>query len=309
MNKDKNPRLLVWLSILKENFLLKHSSFIFLESIYSTDEYIENTLFDPIERELHPFTRMSVKNTMFEFLQLIRQSQISKKESERFLSFIKSILPVPNQMPKDMNTLLKQIGVINYFSKITICVLCEKELQNTQHLCCRCVKTEKKNIAYIFNTNIHALLANIVSRLSSDIEEYKKLILNPNSQKIYDIPFGKIYQSLLRKYPNENLLSLLLHVDGISLAKSTKLKLWICDAALVELPPILRNRRSNIFLLSMYIGYSQPKVKTWLQSSFSQLNSLKTTGTEDLIIVLIFLNIVKFPTNLYSMSFHFSFSS
>lgn len=243
---------------------------------------------------------------MFEFLQLLRQSQISKKESEKFLSFIKSILPFPNQMPKDMNTLLQRLHTTNYFKNKTICILCEKELRKNQFSCSECVTTEKKYIAHIFDTDIHALLVNIVSRLSSEIEEYKKIISNSNPQTIYDIPFGKVYQSLLRQYSNENLLSLLLHVDGISLVKSTKLKLWICDAVLVELPPILRNKRSNITLLSMYIGYSDPNVKIWLKSCFSNLNSLKATGLYDFIKIFTFLEHQRICLKFFLLSFSFS---
>ncbi|CAF3327366.1 unnamed protein product [Rotaria socialis] len=189
-----------------------------------------------MESELHPFTHISVKNAMVEFLQLIRTSQISKNESEKFLSFVKSILPFPDQMPKNMNTLLKGLNTADYFNRRTICILCEKELQKNQNLC---------------SQYIHALLSNIVSRHSSDIEEYKKFILNPDSQTPYDIPLGKAYQRLLRQYSNENLLTILLHVDGISVVKSTNLKLWICAASLIELPPSLRTRRSNMFLVSI----------------------------------------------------------
>lgn len=220
---------------------------------------------------------------MFEFLELIRASQISKRESEKFLSFIKSLLPFPNQMPKDMNRLLTGLGTTNYFKKKTICILCEKEFKNNQQFCNECSKKEKKYVAHIFDTNIHALICNIVSKYWSDIDNYKKLILNSDPQTTYDIPFGKAYHYLIKQYSNENLLSLLLHVDGISIVKSTNLKLWICDASLIELPPNFRTKRSNIFLISMYIGYTEPNVKTWLKSSFENINALKKTGQIKLI--------------------------
>ncbi|CAF2088964.1 unnamed protein product [Rotaria magnacalcarata] len=183
---------------------------------YSTDENEDNESIDQMESELHPFTHVSTKDTMFEFLRLIRGSQISKKESENLLSFIKSLLPFPNQMPNNMNKLLIGLGTINYFNKKTICILCEKEFQYNQRSCNECIKKEKKYIAHIFDTNVQALISNIVSRHWSDIENYRKMILNPDPQTIYDIPFGKAYQNLMKQYSNENLLSLLFHVDGIS---------------------------------------------------------------------------------------------
>ncbi|CAF4259212.1 unnamed protein product, partial [Rotaria sordida] len=180
-------------------------------------------------------------------------------------------------MPKDMNTLLKGLDTTDYFKKRKICILCEKKLHKSQVSCNECSKKDKKYIARIFDTDIYALLSNIVSRHYSDIDEYKKLILNPDPQTTYDIPLGKVYQHLLRQHPNENSLTLLLHVNRISVVKSTNLKLWICDANLIELPSIYRNLRSNMFLVSMYIGYSEPNVKAWLKSSFANINSLKTT--------------------------------
>ncbi|CAF4584755.1 unnamed protein product, partial [Rotaria socialis] len=123
----------------------------------------------------------------------------------------------------------------------------------------------KKNIAHILDTDIHGLLTNIVSRLALDIEEYKKLIFNPNQETKFDIPFAKVYQRLIQQHSTENLLTLLLHVDGIGLVKSSKLMLWICDASIIELPPELRYRRANVFLISMYIGYTEPNVNIWLK--------------------------------------------
>ncbi|CAF4834517.1 unnamed protein product [Rotaria socialis] len=253
-------------------------SLYILDSISTNDDNIDTILIDQVDSELHSFTPISVKSAMLEFLQLIRQSQINKKQSEHFLSFIKSILPCPNQMPKNMNSLLKRLDVTDYFKKRTICILCEKELEKKQNLCNHCVKTEKKYIAHILDTDIHGLLANIVSRLALDIEEYKKLIFNPNQETKFDIPFAKVYQRLIQQHSTENLLTLLLHVDGIGLVKSSKLKLWICDASIIELPPELRYHRANVFLISMYIGYTEPNVNIWLKSSFHTLIGLKKTG-------------------------------
>ncbi|CAM4974949.1 unnamed protein product [Rotaria socialis] len=128
------------------------------------------------------------------------------------------------------------------------------------------------------DSDIHGLLTNIVSRLALDIEEYKKLIFNPNQETKFDIPFAKVYQRLIQQHSTENLLTLLLHVDGIGLVKSSKLKLWICDASIIELPPELRYRRANVFLISVYIGYTEPNVNIWLKSSFHTLIELKKTG-------------------------------
>ena len=58
---------------------------------------------------------------------------------------------------------------------------------------------------------IQALLSNIVSRLAISMENYKKIILNPDSKTKYDIPFAKVYKNLLQQYPTENLNSFTSH--------------------------------------------------------------------------------------------------
>ena len=117
-----------------------------------------------------------------------------------------------------------------------------------------------------------------MSRLAHEIQQYKHVFLNASDEKSYDIPFAKQYKKLLIQYHDENLLSLILHIDGTSLVKSTKLKLWLCSASIVELPSNIRVRRQNMILLSMYIGYSEPNVKIWLESSLTMLRKLKEKG-------------------------------
>ena len=117
-----------------------------------------------------------------------------------------------------------------------------------------------------------------MSRLSNEIQEYKHFLLNASDEKPYDIPFAKQYKKLLIQYHDKNFLSLILHIDGTSLVKSTKLKLWLCSDSIVELPPNIRVRRKNIILLSMYIGYSEPNVKIWLESSLTMIQKLKEKG-------------------------------
>ncbi len=65
-------------------------------------------------------------------------------------------------------------------------------------------------------------------RLYSNIDEYKvKIKANDDIDKTKDIPFGTLYQQLLKKNHNEEIISLLLHVDSISVTKSSKLKMWM----------------------------------------------------------------------------------
>ena len=118
-------------------------------------------------------------------------------------------------------------------------------------------------------------------RLYSIIEEYKlKIQTNDNAQNTKDIPFGTLYQELLRKNNNENLISILLNVDGVGLTKSSKLKMWTLSGCFVELYPKLRNQRCNTvsISISIWIGHTEPPASLWLRNSTNKLQDIKSKG-------------------------------
>ncbi|CAF4362153.1 unnamed protein product [Rotaria magnacalcarata] len=249
--------------------------------IKDTDDENGNKLTQHHKILLHKYTNISLQDASIEFLQLIRRSQISKINANQILLFIKRLLPCPNTAPSNMTNLLNYLNIFNYFTTRKICILCRKDLKHYQAKCNDCLMAECKHVAHILDTDILSLLTCVVSRLADQIQKYKDSFSNNTYQQPYDIPFAKQYQQLLIKYPEQNLLSLILHVDGASLVKSTKLKLWLFTASIVELPPNIRMKRQNMILISMYIGYTEPDVKLWLASSLTTINNLKKKGITD----------------------------
>jgi len=117
-------------------------------------------------------------------------------------------------------------------------------------------------------------------RLSSDINEYKKKVFhNQDDEKTKDIPFGTLYQDLLKKNNHQDLISLLLHADGISITNSSKLKMWMLSGSLVELPAKLRSRRCNMVVISIWIAYVEPPAPLWLNYVSGKLQLIKDKGT------------------------------
>lgn len=94
-----------------------------------------------------------------------------------------------------------------------------------------------------------------------------------------------MYQCLLKENNFQDLISLILHIDGINITSSSKLKLWMLSGSIVELPPKLRSRRFNMVILSLWIGYVIPPVKLWLSSSMSKLQSIKRNGKYSVLII------------------------
>jgi hypothetical protein len=118
-----------------------------------------------------------------------------------------------------------------------------------------------------------------MTRLSSTISEYKKRIINNHDpEKTKDIPFGTLYQDLLKKNNHQDLISLLLHADGISITNSSKLKMWMLSGSLVELPAQLRSRRCNMVVISIWIAYVEPPGPLWLNYVSGKLQLIKDKG-------------------------------
>ncbi|CAF4164439.1 unnamed protein product [Rotaria magnacalcarata] len=138
---------------------------------------------------------------------------------------------------------------------------------------------DEKLKADIYDIDLENVLNNMLKRLSNDIEKYKERIKNNiNDHETQDLPFGQLYRDLLEKYHLENIISILLHVDGISLTRSTRLKMWLFSGSLVELPPLLRYRRYNMLLLSIWVGCTEPEPHIWLKSIVPKINYIKTQG-------------------------------
>ena len=145
--------------------------FYFLEEGSSEEEDSQSKENHPIK--LHQYTNVLLDVVCVKFVQLIRQSQISKTSVNQLLSFVKSLLPFPNSFPTNMNNLLTHLNVVDYFQKRTICILCGKNLQDNQPKCNTCLTAQSKHVAYILDTDISSLLTTIVSRLANEIQEYK----------------------------------------------------------------------------------------------------------------------------------------
>jgi hypothetical protein len=138
----------------------------------------------------------------------------------------------------------------------------------------------KKKNSFVYDVDLKTTCHYLISRLWSSINQYKKQIESHLFNEYNDIPFNILYRNMVKYIDKErNFVSLIIHIDGISLCKSTKLTLWLLSGILVELPPHLRYRRENMLLLSIYIGCNEPVPKFWLASCFAILQQLKSEGT------------------------------
>lgn len=123
------------------------------------------------------------------------------------------------------------------------------------------------------------MLSQLLDRLFPDITQYKQTFASQSFSEYNDIPFNSLYQNMISGLKfNTEFVSIILHIDGVSLCKSSKLTLWLLSGIFIELPPLLRYQRCNMILLSMWIAYNEPVPKFWLSSCFDRLYRLKTNG-------------------------------
>ncbi len=162
------------------------------------------------------------------------------------------------------------------FVKREICTKCYHDIDG--HNCILCASQGARMNANIYDINIKLVLSVLLSRLWPVITEYKKQIESNSPDHHNDIPFNILYREMKKSIRNQQFVSIMLHIDGISICKSKKLTLWLLSGVIIELPPHLRYKRCNMILLSIHLGVSEPEPKSWLNSCFFQLNELKKEG-------------------------------
>lgn len=162
--------------------------------------------------------------------------------------------------------------------KRSICTNCYQDL-NYHNNNIKCTLYEERFHADIYEIDIKLVFSQMIDRLYIDIIQYKKEIESQSMKEYNDIPFNSLYQDMIsRLTTNSDFVSLILHIDGVSLCKSSKLMLWLFSGVFIELPPHLRYQRSNMILLSIWIGYQEPIPKAWLSTCVDRLNQLKIEG-------------------------------
>ena len=143
------------------------------------------------------------------------------------------------------------------FSKRSICTNCNEDF-NRHNNNFMCNVTEEKFHADIYNIDVNIVFFQLIDRLWSYIVEYKQQLASNSLSEYNDIPLNILYQNMTSHLPNDiNFVSIILHVDGVSLCKASRLTMWLLSGIFIELSPYLRYRRYNMILFSIWIGYLQ----------------------------------------------------
>ncbi|CAF1134088.1 unnamed protein product [Adineta steineri] len=201
---------------------------------------------------LHDLTTLKRNEYCANLLFLLRKANICKSHADKFIQLIHTGLPIPNTMPKSMKDLLSTLQVESLFTKREICTMCHLDVnehsnENT------CNLEGKQSNTTIFDIDVNTVLFHLLNRLWPSILEYKNEIESNTANDYNDIPFNYLYQNMIQKISGETeFITIILHLDGISICKSTKLKLWLLSGIIVELHPRIVLQNGNICKIFFY---------------------------------------------------------
>lgn len=105
--------------------------------------------FSQIDTFLHDYTTYSTFDYCNNFTTLTRQAKLCKSHVNEFLSLIKSGLPEPNNLPSTHQQLFSILNIEELFTKRSICLSCNDELNYPQETCHRC-KNGKTFVAHVY---------------------------------------------------------------------------------------------------------------------------------------------------------------
>ncbi|CAF5012904.1 unnamed protein product, partial [Rotaria sp. Silwood1] len=161
------------------------------------------------------------------------------------------------------------------FIKRLLCINCKSDLSTTSTKCLKCTNDNSERLALVFDAIQEIVFTRTYDRLCSTIDTYRETFTKQKiDHDINDIVYNQNYRTLCDSNPYP-FLTILLHLDGISLGKSNTQCLWILNGSIIELPPAIRTRRQNNLILSLWIGNEHPNVELWLNRCFHQLLDLK----------------------------------
>ncbi|CAF3826433.1 unnamed protein product [Rotaria sp. Silwood1] len=211
-------------------------------------------------------------------IEFIRNANVSKTHAEQLITLIQSGLPQPNTLPNNYSDLLKLLSVEDIFIKRLLCINCKSDLSTTSTKCLKCTNDNSERLALVFDAIQEIVFTRTYDRLCSTIDTYRETFTKQKiDHDINDIVYNQNYRTLCDSNPYP-FLTILLHLDGISLGKSNTQCLWILNGSIIELPPAIRTRRQNNLILSLWIGNEHPNVELWLNRCFHQLLDLKYKG-------------------------------
>uniref|UniRef100_A0A914PQQ7 Transposase n=1 Tax=Panagrolaimus davidi TaxID=227884 RepID=A0A914PQQ7_9BILA len=191
---------------------------------------------------------------------LAREKHLSDATINDVLNVFRSILPESNKVPATYNkvkTIVETNSPYNLLQKnIIFCASCKKDI-------CVCGQVDK-SILLVFDVQLQ--LEELLSRYQDIMDKYRNDMLQQTDYM--DIHQSVYYRNTLIKYPN--MLPFAIYTDGGRYTHTGAFEGWPVVLFLLDLPPKLRYKYSNI----IFAGYWYSKRKPDWQFIFEKLDRL-----------------------------------
>lgn len=267
-----------------ESFLI-HQAVHSSQIDYTPDENDDysQTIDDRLVFQVNAALYLQASMTTCEAVRIIMkfciESNLDQQKTTNLLDLIKSMLPMPNELPITLKQIQKVFG--------------KTPSSHTKFYCndCLTLTTSKSGYHYCMNSkcrnfNSRLTTMKITEIVCLDVREQIQSVIRRNFSFFtdhrdlfprFDIPSGRRYKAKTDQIIHP--ISLNLHADGAPLVRSTKSSLWPCFASITELPPPVREFQSNILTLSLWFSSRKPDVNLFLQDTIQQLEYFAVHGT------------------------------
>lgn len=283
-----------------ENFLLddgksfttfsssdSETNFEELEDYYAKNDYFE--------QEIYLNSEIKYKHFIAVFVSLFGDFQMPDTSLDKFLKFIRAIVPQEKlNLPKTYKSLKATFSLPKVVNKI-ICGKCSDELLDGTECSksvCKRFKNLKKNKGkkdpILTEFNFVEELKLILSKQWPLIMEYKTKL---DSNEITDICNSNLYKS---KDIVLNSISLILFIDGAQFNKSENGSIWAILGIITNLPPKVRSSFANMLKILFINGriFDFNGIFDKHMSAFNDMvtNGVKVTIGESTMHVAIYIH-------------------
>ena len=214
---------------------------------------------------LYSRVSITVNEAVNRLMQYFIQSNFDKSKAITLMRLIKSILPSPNKLPTTLRQILRIYSQVpssieKFYCKNCFTLTTRKNgyyyCSNTD-CCFRSSQLSREEVTEIVIINIKEKVQSIAKRNFSLLTGNEKLFPS------FDIRSGLRYSIITKDILRP--ITLVIHADGAPLVRSSKTAVWSCFGAIIELPPSVRECKSNILTLGLWVSAIKPNVNLFLE--------------------------------------------
>uniref|UniRef100_A0A914ZHZ8 Uncharacterized protein n=1 Tax=Panagrolaimus superbus TaxID=310955 RepID=A0A914ZHZ8_9BILA len=203
----------------------------------------------PIGEPLFLNSQHSVVEFSMAIMGAARQKDLTDAAVNVFLDLFRIFLPNSNKVPSSYNK-IKKIVTQNHSSPSRV-----KEVIKCCGVCCEKLCTCGKNettMVVIYDLDVQFL--RLFSKYKVKMQNYRAEMLA--EETLMDIHQTEQYKEALRKY--KNMIPLSYYSDGGRYAENGKFEGWPLIASILDLPPVLRGKFTNLIFMAYWYSPVKP---------------------------------------------------